>query len=68
MTRKIYKQTFKKLNVSKVHDEIGRNGGLVMRIDQSDEETIAYFEADPAVAKEASKDVEEVSLKEVTNT
>jgi hypothetical protein len=65
MTTKLYRQTFKNLGLSEVHDEVGRNGGLVVRIDQTDEETIAFFEADPDIAQEYSKDLEEVSVKQV---
>lgn len=71
MTRKLYKQTFKgRPTVPEVHEEIGRRGGLVVRIDQGDIATIAYFEADDmatlAFAKEAEENIEEVSLEEVT--
>jgi len=68
---KLYKQTFKgRPNVSEVHEEIGRHGGVIVRIDQSDAGTVAYFEAhetaEPTAAKAAVGNIEEVSLKEVT--
>lgn len=71
MATKLYKQTFKgRPTIAEVHDEIGRRGGLVMRIDQSDAGTTAYFEAHESVGapttREATQNLEEVSLKEVT--
>lgn len=71
MATKLYKQTFKgRPTVAEVHEQIGRRGGLVVRIDQSDAGTTAYFEAHemagPAAAKESVENIEEVSLKEVT--
>lgn len=73
MATKLYKQTFKgRPNVAEVHEQIGRRGGLVVRIDQSDTGTIAYFEAhetvEPATAKGSTENIEEVSLKEVTKS
>jgi hypothetical protein len=71
MKVKLYKQTFKAgATVPEVHEEIGRRGGMVVRIDQSDRGTTAYFEAGeltgPAQGKEAAVNIEEVSLDEVT--
>jgi hypothetical protein len=71
MATKLYKRTFKgRPNLSEVHDEIGRHGGVIVRIDQSDAVTIAYFERHEmpglAATKEAVANIEEVSLKEVT--
>jgi hypothetical protein len=68
MATKLYKQTFKgRPNLSEVHEEIGRRDGVIVRIDQSDAGTIAYFEAhETAAAKAAVGNIEEVSLKEVT--
>ena len=71
MATKLYKQTFKgRPAVAEVHEQIGRRGGLVVRIDQSDAGTTAYFEAHdtagPADARESAGDIQEVSLEEVT--
>ena len=71
MAMKLYKQTFKgRPSLLKVHEEIGRHGGVIVRIDQSRAGTIAYFEAhktaEPTAAKAAVGNIEEVSLKEVT--
>ena len=65
MANKRYKQTFKgRTGLPEVHEAIGRRGGLVVRIDQTDAGTTAYFEADEAAAKEMK--AEESSLKEIT--
>jgi hypothetical protein len=71
MATKLYKQTFKgRPTVAEVHEQIGRRGGLVVRIDQSDAGTTAYFEAPetagPSAGKKSGEKIEEVSLKEVT--
>lgn len=71
MATKLYKQTFKgRPTAAEVHEQIGGRGGLVVRIDQSDAGTTAYFEAHEttgsAAAKEPVEGLEEVSLDEVT--
>lgn len=71
MATKLYKQTFKRrVTAGEVHEEIGRRGGLVLRIDQSARATTAYFEADEqalrSYARESAENVKEASLKEIT--
>src|SRR5688500_17806521 len=74
MATKLYKQTFKgRPTLAEVHEEIGRRGGMMVRVDQSDAGTTAYFEASEAQdkaglagAKEDGAAIEEVSVKEVT--
>jgi hypothetical protein len=70
MATKLYKQTFShRPNAAEVHEEIGRRGGVIMRIDQSEAATVAYFEADESLASDSKPGggkLEEVSMKEVT--
>ncbi len=66
MTTKLYKKTWKgRQALSEVHEAIGQRGGLIMRVDQTDTSTTAYFEAGES-AKGDSKDIEAASLEEVT--
>jgi hypothetical protein len=48
-----------------VHQEIGRHGGVIVRIEQSDAGTIAYCEAhetaEPTAAKAVVGNIKEVS-------
>jgi hypothetical protein len=65
---KLYKLTFRARSLADVHDEVGRRGGLVVRIDQRADETTAYFEADDraGAGRESGDEAREVSLDEVT--
>lgn len=66
MKTKLYKQTWKgRQELSEVHAAIGQRGGLIMRVDQTDKSTTAYFEAGE-LAKGDSENVEVTSLNEVT--
>jgi hypothetical protein len=73
MAKKIYKRLFKGSSLEHVHAEIGQRGGVVLRVDQTGDETTAYYEADERVTQSQSKSAasyEErvVSIKEVTKT
>lgn len=69
MANKFYKQTFNgRQSVQEVHDEIGRRGGLIVRIDQYDASVVAFYEAEAAPQpgdKDTHGKVEEVSLKDI---
>jgi hypothetical protein len=69
MATKHYRQTFKgRPSIEEVHDEVGRRGGLILRIDQSASGVVAYFEADERTAsdrKEEKGKLEEVALKDI---
>ena len=68
MATKFYKRSVKGLSLTDVQNDIGRRGGLVVRIDQQGDETTVYYEADDRVRadKASVDDAREVSLDEVT--
>ena len=71
MATRFYKRSVKGLSLADVHNDVGRRGGLVMRIDQQGDETTVYYEADdrprPDQADKAyADDAREVSIDEVT--
>jgi hypothetical protein len=68
MATHIYKRAFKGQSLDNIHAEIGKRGGVVVRIDRKGEETTAYYEADsPGPSTEAvGYDEREVSVEEVT--
>jgi hypothetical protein len=63
---KLYKRTFKGRSLADVQNEVGRSGGVVVRIDQDGDSTTAYFEADDRIEAAAKADAKEASLDEVT--
>lgn len=67
MATKLYKQTFKGRRAADVHDEIGRRGGIMVRLDQSGDTVTAYFEADDraGAAGKAAEGATEVTLDDV---
>jgi hypothetical protein len=60
---KLYKRTFKGRSVAEVHQEVGRAGGLMIRLDQDGDVLTAYFEAD-----DHGTDTKEASRDEITRT
>ena len=68
MATKFYKRSVKGLSLADVQNDIGRRGGLVVRIDQQGDETTVYYEADDRVRADKAyvDDALEVSLDEVT--
>jgi hypothetical protein len=71
MAKKIYKRLFIGSSLDDVHAEIGRRGGVVLRVNQKGDETTAYYEADervPSRDKATTYEERVVSIKEVTKT
>lgn len=68
MATKLYKQTFRgQPTASEVHDEVGLGGGVIVRIDQTNDETTVYFEAlDNGKTPKPGGNISEVSIKDVT--
>ena len=68
MATKFYKRSVKGLSLADMQNDIGRRGGLVVRIDQQGDQTTVYYEADDRVRadKAHGDDALEVSLDEVT--
>jgi len=67
MATKYYKQTFKSRSLADVESDIGKRGGLIVRIDQQADQIIGYYAADDAApAGAAAGDATEVKLDEVT--
>ena len=71
MATKFYKRSVKGLSLADVQNDVGRRGGLVMRIDQQGDETTVYYEADTSPRPDQTDkayvdDAREVSLDELT--
>lgn len=70
MANSLFKQTLQgRPELADVQAAIGQHGGLLVRVDQTDASTTAYFEADPQAVEafnEAGHDIQETSLEEVT--
>jgi hypothetical protein len=69
MATKHYKQTFKgRPSIDEIHDEVGRRGGVLLRLDQSASGMVAYFEADDRAAGDRNEQqgkLEEVTMNDV---